>query len=235
MATEATSLLSRAAVEEKSRFLFDKVTNGPVPIRVFIGVGGVALVVVQVLNLGAILTLSRFMALRVYLALFGVLTVILEVNSAFTVKYRSFLENWMKVLSRVWGRAIFYFFVGTLTLSLWNFLDIVVGVWFIFFSIIYFFVGRSTESKLKGLRAQLRGDDQVTELFFKFDIDDDGHINPEEFAALCKELIVGITTAEIDAASKYLDENGDGVIDQDEFLRWYHMKVESNGMNGYQA
>ena len=57
--------------------------------------------------------------------------------------------------------------------------------------------------------------------FNKFDKDGSGSIDREELADLSKELGSELTEEQLKNALKDLDLNGDGVIDIDEFARWY--------------
>ena len=57
--------------------------------------------------------------------------------------------------------------------------------------------------------------------FNKFDKDGSGSIDKDELADLSKELGAELTEDQLTNALKDLDLNGDGVIDIDEFSRWY--------------
>ena len=57
--------------------------------------------------------------------------------------------------------------------------------------------------------------------FNKFDKDGSGSIDKEELANLSKELGSELTEEQLQNALKDLDLNGDGVIDINEFARWY--------------
>lgn len=61
----------------------------------------------------------------------------------------------------------------------------------------------------------------VKPAFAKFDKDSSGAIDKEELAALSEELGTKLTEEQLDAALLDLDLNGDGVVDLDEFCRWY--------------
>jgi Ca2+-binding EF-hand superfamily protein len=64
-------------------------------------------------------------------------------------------------------------------------------------------------------------EDDVKPSFAKFDKDGSGAIDREELTQLMKELGQEMTEEMVTTALKDLDINEDGVIDLDEFSRWY--------------
>ena len=64
--------------------------------------------------------------------------------------------------------------------------------------------------------------------FMKFDSDQSGAIDKDELAELSATLGNKLSNEQLDKAMTDLDMNGDGVIDLDEFSRWYF-----TGMNSY--
>jgi len=64
-------------------------------------------------------------------------------------------------------------------------------------------------------------ENQVTPAFEKFDKDGSGAIDRDELAQLSKELGHELNEEQLEAALVDLDLNKDGVIDMDEFKRWY--------------
>ena len=58
-------------------------------------------------------------------------------------------------------------------------------------------------------------------MFKKYDADSSGAIDKSELANLCKDLGVPLDDAQLDAAIEDLDVNKDGVIDLNEFSKWW--------------
>lgn len=81
--------------------------------------------------------------------------------------------------------------------------------------------------KLKATHTQTEND-TLKKVFAKYDADESGAIDKEELAKLSADLGHELEEDQLDAALKDLDLNGDGVIDYDEFKRWYF-----SGMKAY--
>jgi len=67
---------------------------------------------------------------------------------------------------------------------------------------------------------QVYNDDVVTS-FKKFDKDNSGEIDKEELGELSKSLGFPLNEEQLELALKDLDMNKDGVVDMEEFKRWY--------------
>jgi hypothetical protein len=63
-----------------------------------------------------------------------------------------------------------------------------------------------------------------------YDEDDSGAIDAKELQKLCKDLGVEVSDDQLEEALRDLDMNGDGVVDFDEFKRWWF-----SGMKPYSA
>mmetsp|Transcript_38739 Transcript_38739/g.93643 ORF Transcript_38739/g.93643 Transcript_38739/m.93643 type:complete len:830 (-) Transcript_38739:161-2650(-) len=70
-----------------------------------------------------------------------------------------------------------------------------------------------------GLVAVMAGD--VHHVFKQVDVDDSGHIDKEELAQLFAKLECKIPAEELDLVMEELDENKDGQIDEEDFVKWY--------------
>jgi len=86
--------------------------------------GGVSMVVVS--SLGLLNVLSFFVSpsayvIQAYLLLFGGATVVLEAGDSapFLDTFKPVVGEWMKCLTVVGGRGVFYLFTGSIAMSLW--------------------------------------------------------------------------------------------------------------------
>lgn len=70
-----------------------------------------------------------------------------------------------------------------------------------------------------GLVAVMAGD--VHHVFKQVDVDDSGHIDKEELAQLFAKLECAVSAEELDDAMMDLDENNDGKITEEDFVKWY--------------
>ena len=61
----------------------------------------------------------------------------------------------------------------------------------------------------------------------KYDTDGSGAIDKDELANLAKDLGFEMSDYELDVALRDLDLNDDGVIDFEEFSRWYFTGMQS--------
>ena len=83
-------------------------------------------------------------------------------------------------------------------------------------------------SQMKAKYEELKSQ-TVVPAFSKFDKDGNGTIDPKELGQLSKDLGQEITEEQIEEAMKELDLNGDGVVDLEEFSRWYFTGMKSYG------
>ena len=59
----------------------------------------------------------------------------------------------------------------------------------------------------------------VLRLFKKYNLDDDGTLNLNEFSKLIKKVDPGLTNKEIEYAFRYFDSDGGAEISQQEFIK----------------
>lgn len=63
--------------------------------------------------------------------------------------------------------------------------------------------------------------EEMRESFDHFDRDENGKIDRFEFQELCKAIGGGVSDEEVDIGFQAIDSNGDGLIDFNEFVRWW--------------
>jgi hypothetical protein len=204
--------------------MVNKVQGGNVPLRYASILGGVAMIASGwVCFIADVATISFVSALiDFYIFLFGCIVLLLEFHLGTGKK--SWLPNiaaQAKFLTYVSGRGLFYFFVGSLSLSQWKVWSVVTGVYMMLLGIGMMWYGHRASRGLKRLREKLVDADKLHELFGKYDADNNGGLDPREFALLCSEMDVGLTPADVEAAMVMLDTSNDGKIQFAELEAWW--------------
>ena len=201
-------------------------THGHISVRIYAGLASAALIAWNVLSL---LSFDfSILLVRGYLIVFGAVALSMEMNTCMcTRRCKKNVEEWAKILTRVWGRAIFYFFIATCQISFFpSMIDIILAANFLFLAIIMFLVGRHSSAKLNSFRERLHADNQdVDAKFAEFDQDNNGFISTDEFQTVASSVGIDLTVNELNATVQFLDENHDGHIDLFEFKKWYAMKT----------
>ena len=63
--------------------------------------------------------------------------------------------------------------------------------------------------------------DVALRAFRNYDNDGSGYIDYMEFKAICVDLRLTLSKAELKDAMEHLDENSDGTIAEEEFIKWF--------------
>jgi len=173
-----------------------------------------------------LLSLSPFSAvISIYIFIFGLVLSILEYKEkVMTERYISALRREALFLSRPYGRAAFYVFIGLLILCQGGILQFLIGVYTTIVGIIIFQSSRQVISSLDDMKAA-RLDTQHLEIKFKeFDKDNSGALDSTELVTLVASLGTTLTLNQLEVALLLLDKNSDGKITFEEFLYWYQGK-----------
>lgn len=215
-----------ALAKQKAIELHARATNGSTSVKTMAFIGGAAMCVTSLMDVSAnFLSLSFVnMLLSIYTSVFGVLICVLEAKEfALPATYGKMIEEYAKFLQFVWGRGCLYFFVGSLQLSHFSFIDIVVGGLMCFVGVIYVLVGRSTALKLKELRESVHSEEDIRTLFDEVDVEHKGSLNREQFTYFMDKLGVAyLTHSEITTAYFLIDQDDSGDITCDNFMLWWN-------------
>jgi calmodulin len=168
------------------------------------------------------------MIICVYLAFFSLIIAVMELTVCCMTKGCKFvIEKWARFLSRLWGRSLFYIYVGTVQTSLLETSDIVLGLIFVILGLIGIFISRSTASKMKKLQTLIRKNNtdndpvKIRRMFDLYDKDKSGYIDRKELYELSVHLGFPLERAQLDSAMKILDKDRNGRIEFEEFLHWW--------------
>eukprot|EP00922_Rhytidocystis_sp_ex-Travisia-forbesii_P007508 GHVS01010956.1.p1 GENE.GHVS01010956.1~~GHVS01010956.1.p1 ORF type:complete len:233 (+),score=32.83 GHVS01010956.1:323-1021(+) len=126
MAYRQASRLGSRLLEEGNKFLTkaNLIGEGPKPLRALCFVGGLGLTVcstVYVCFIFSILTAPAIYVLHVYEAVFGVVVMVLEAKDMNCLSnFKQFVGEWLKFTTVPGGKGAFYFFIGSLAISMFN-------------------------------------------------------------------------------------------------------------------
>jgi hypothetical protein len=201
-----------------------KVKTGNVPLRLAATLGGIAMVISGVLTfLGDAFSLLFVNAIiQLYIVAFGIIVCILEIrNEKSREAWLPLITQYAFFLTQVWGRGAFYFFAGTLALSQWTLMSILVGLYMMAMGSGMIWYGKRAVDRLHALHDQILDKDKLEASFREHDRDNNGGLDPHELALLCAAMGTGLSRSEIEAAILMLDANDDGLIQYDEFYEWW--------------
>mmetsp|Transcript_18848 Transcript_18848/g.36991 ORF Transcript_18848/g.36991 Transcript_18848/m.36991 type:complete len:251 (-) Transcript_18848:298-1050(-) len=224
----ATLLGDTVEVRTRLEYIKDRITKGPVPLKaicavsccVAIGFDAFALIA----DFFTIHPMQFLMTL--YAATFAFLSLLLEFNHMYCGPLKSWINVWLKLLTRVWGRGIFYVIAGGIHLSLKGFFGYLCGSALLVSGIACLIVSRAASRKLTALHdrvVQSHTDDlvYVRQVFNRYDKDNSGSLSIPELAACCKELGTDFTANELVAIFEFMDKNFTGSLNYDEFEHWW--------------
>ena len=176
--------------------------------------------------LGVINPFNIFMPMRylmdVYLAAFSLVALAFEFPHPRTAPVRKWVEKWMRALSRLTGRGVFYIFLGSLSFAqLWEsgglgyFFAFLMGGIEVFAGCLCVYEGVQTSVKMAKAREALGGDGRgeggkseearVRAAFTKYDANKSGTMEAAELVTLCNDLGVQIDDAQAEHALNMMD------------------------------
>jgi len=202
----------------------DRLERGPAWLKMACGVICAAAFCCDLVSLlSEMVTLHPFQMINTsYAAAFALLGVALELQQAFFVGIRRWLNVWMKLLNRTWGKGVFYILTAGLHLSAHSTVGYVLGVLLLICGVAAIGISRSASGKLSQLHAQIVKEHTqdlvyVRQVFNRMDTDNTGHLSSAELASACKELGSEFHPNELVAIFDYLDADFDGKLSYEEF------------------
>lgn len=135
-------------------------------------------------------------------------------------------EYWVRVLTRVWGRGLFYLVLGTMQCTQRTLVELACGAGLMAVGCMSLCVSRAASAKLARAQrkmASFRVTDEtiIREVFDRHDRDNSGHLDEIELASVALELGAELTGNELVAAFAAIDVDGDRGISFDEFKAWW--------------
>jgi len=224
---------NRYSVNSESMYIRDKH-----PLSALAFFGGCAMVLTNIYEL--FLEIFHFNVLKIftsaYLLVFGLTICIIEGNEKLYLFSSSSLFEviltYAKFLKHVLGRGSFYFIVGTMQASKKSWIDLTLGVYFIFlgFTLIFILVAL-TASKNHSFTALPSSIDEIHELFQTHDKNKDGFLDYDEFGNILKSWGVVLSADDLEIACYAVDQDGDEKISEQELLDWWESVQNFNSEN----
>jgi hypothetical protein len=167
------SKIAKTLAMAEARRVGDWVKKGPRSLRVLSFLAGCALIFGASLQLLPDIIAPSRMVLDIYLILFGVVIVAIEVESMVCSKYCAVnIERMCGFLTKVYGRGFFYVAVGVMSLShLWILPMKAAGLALIVLGAVCIYVGKNANSKLDTLRSEVHNEEEVKLSFKEADLD----------------------------------------------------------------
>jgi len=194
------------------------------------GCANFILAILSFLNFVHIATEPLYYLLNFYVTFFSLIVIVFEcpVPVERIINMRRWFEIWFKAFDRLVGRGACYIFLGSFVATSYGWIGYLFGGYIMFCGLSAIFVGLVFLSRrLYKLREELQlafGNDfeRIQNEFNKFDTNNSGYINAQQFAAMSESLGLQLSSEEADLAMKIIDKNCDGVMDIYEFLAWFN-------------
>lgn len=225
----ATLLGDSVDVRASLSRLHAHITKGPLPLKAacFL-VCAVALGVDTFLSLSNLVTVHWFeLIVTIDAAIFALIGMMLEAHqNPYAKRCQRWMNTWVKMLGRVWGRGIFYVVASGIHMRLAGTLGFVLGLLFLACGVASLAVSRVAAGKLQVLHERVvagHTDDivYIRQVFNRYDKDATGFLSVPELAAAARELGSEFTAQELVAIFEYMDADADGKIAFEEFERWF--------------
>jgi len=173
------------------------------------------------------------LVITMYAGTFAFLAALLEFQHMYFGPLKGWINIWLKMLTRIWGRGIFYILAGGIHLSIGGLIGYLCGALLVCCGVACLILSRIATRELNELHDRIvkeHTDDLVyiRQTFNRYDKDNNGTLSIPELAACAKELGTEFTPPELVAIFEYLDQDFSGSISYDEFERWWTGASEIN-------
>lgn len=187
-------------------------------------VAGIAIMFVSFMGfLSALFGFAPVLSLLyMYVFCAGALMAALEFKDSFIpMSYREMIRKEALFLYRPYGRAGFYFVIGTIMISIGGLMTPLVGIYTAGVGVYIYYGSAQAMKSLEALRAQAHDEAHMLSQFKTADLDGDGFLSPSELSNVCASLGTTLKKSELETAIFILDKNEDGKISFEEFKSWW--------------
>jgi hypothetical protein len=144
----------------------------------------------------------------------------------YATKLRAIIGENLGVVRTVTGRGLFYGVAATLEISEGNRRSTIIGWIMLIIGLAYIILGKTASEKLKRLRNQTWPDKKVKSMFNKYDEDESGTIEFDEFYKLLLDMNVDIAMQEAELMYLSLDKDMTHGLKYEEFQRFWQSSEE---------
>lgn len=134
---------------------------------------------------------------------------------------RNIVTRHFGIFRYLWGRGILYLAGAVLSASLMIEMTMISGAVMFLVSLLAIFVGSYSSRKFAALRHSLSDESFLLLEFSNVDYDDDGYINPSEFASLLASLGMELDDRYCLKAFNSIDVDHDRRLSFEEFCHWW--------------
>ncbi|KAG9410154.1 hypothetical protein AC1031_018187 [Aphanomyces cochlioides] len=163
---------------------------------------------------------------NLWLIVFGLLVVVLETPPSWlhlVMQLKLFMtEHFARFLDSIFGRALFYFFAGTVTISTYtddHLLPLFSGSALVLLSLVNSIVGKQAKAAFLAL-ARTVNVSAIARIFADGDLDRDGVWSLEELDRFCTTSGIQLSRPQWELLVDEMDRDHSGVISLHEFTMW---------------
>jgi len=202
--------------------------EGPAFFQVLAFMGGIAMIFTSIkdfqFEMASIEGVSpSFVIISVYTWMFGIFicglegrALMLNISSLHTL-----VSNYLKIYRFMWGRGLFYIFVGSLQFCLFTEFSVVCGYFMMGLGLIMFIAGIGFKIMLNGQLNAIPKDSEMQARFEFFDTDHDGYIDKEQFRDFAINLgLHEYEEIDFDSEFRATDTDNNGLISYPELRKW---------------
>lgn len=213
------------------------ISNGPCGLKLLcFGACAATLVLVIMFEILPNLLSPFQLIVSLYAAIFAAVGIILESTTlpCKGLDLKRPLESWCRILSRVWGRGLFYLSVALFQFAQQSWVGWISGALLasagLFSLIVSIYGSRQLNSTQKKLIAEYgnKGEASIRAAFEAFDKDKSGSLSKTELALATETLGSSFSADQLVGIFELLDTDNSGKIDFEEFKAWWTNQKDVN-------
>lgn len=189
--------------------------------------GGISVILTSTLSIGICIAHFEPLAMIVYIYTFmvGILICILEgqfLKSEIMNHIREGAIEGLPILKYLWGRGVLYSLSGSLQLSHLSSMNMLSGAFLVAVGVLFILVGIHTRRRLNKLKKSVKDVKVLMRHFRRFDRDNDGVLDMDEFGNLVAHLTKeDMDEDELEGVFSSITKSDEGHITLEELQAWF--------------